>query len=155
MKSTRNQPCSDAPEGTVWCGGPVDCSKVSLRVLGDGIDLIEISQLLGHPNDSKKRKGWGLSAPISSAGDIDGQIQWILARLTNDLTIWKSLSDRYSVDFFCGLFLDQPNRGASLSPATLAAVGERGATIGFDIYAPEIEQEVEQAEDGDPSQRPC
>ncbi|MDX2111920.1 MAG: hypothetical protein SFY80_16955 [Verrucomicrobiota bacterium] len=55
------------------------------------------------------------------------------------MTVWEHLAKYYSLDLFCGLFLDRNNRGLTLSPKTLKAIGERGIELGFDIYGPEEE----------------
>jgi len=40
------------------------------------------------------------------------------------------------MDLFCGLFMKESSEGFSISPATLAMLGERGIELQFDIYAP-------------------
>ena len=70
-------------------------------------------------------------------GTLDSQVEWILSRLTQDLAIWKDLTQRFKVDLFCGLFLERPNRGVSLRPDTLEQIAARGILLGFDIYAPD------------------
>jgi len=39
------------------------------------------------------------------------------------------------VDIFCGVFLDDWNRGFDLPPQVLKMLSDRGITIGFDIYS--------------------
>lgn len=127
---------ASAPEGTQWFGGAVDRSCLTLRVAGPGVDRDEISALLGHAPD-REAKHWALHAPESSDGDLDSQVEWILSRVTQDLAIWRDLTQRFKIDLFCGLFLERPNRGVSLRPETLGQIAGRGILLGFDIYAPD------------------
>ncbi|MBC2601860.1 DUF4279 domain-containing protein [Puniceicoccus vermicola] len=157
-----NQPpeklVSSAPEGTVWFGGPVDRSTMSLRIFGESVDPKEITALLGHEPTKGRTKGekwigpksgrqyeakkgsWSLSAPDSSEADIDSQVEWILSRLTKDLGVWKKITGEYDVDLFSGLFLEAMNRGISISPTTMKEISSRGIELGFDIYSFEPEE---------------
>ena len=151
MKQPPEKLIASAPEGTVWYGGPVDRSKLSLRVIGDDLDPDEVTRLLGHPPTRIRRKGdamtdsgsvrapfssWCLQAPVSTEADVDAQVEWLFSRLTSDLSIWKDLSSRSKVDLYGGLFLEAENRGFSLSPKTLGEIAKRGVSLGFEIYAP-------------------
>jgi hypothetical protein len=127
------------PPGTEWFGGSADRSEMVLRVMpkekrGD-IDKDEVSRLLGCQCDREKWSSWHPHAPESEGSDIDGQVAWILSRVTSDLAVWQKITSEYRVDLFCGLFLDRPNRGVTLSVKTMADLAARGIELGFDIYA--------------------
>jgi hypothetical protein len=77
---------------------------------------------------------WRLQAQRRQPGDLDAQIDELLASLTDDIFIWQDLARRYQADIFCGLFLSQGNQGLGLHPETLAAVGQRSLQLGLDIY---------------------
>ncbi len=47
---------ASAPEGTVWFGGPVDRSKMSIRIIGESVDPNEITKLLGHEATKGRKK---------------------------------------------------------------------------------------------------
>ena len=139
---------ASAPEGTFWFGGPVDRSKMSLRIFGESVDPLEITKILGHEPTKGRKKGdrsvrgyvfkkgsWTLSAPESIGANIDYQVDWILSRLTKDLEIWKTTTEKYAVDLFAGLFLEARNRGIRLSPNTMQKLSSRGIELGFDIYS--------------------
>jgi hypothetical protein len=119
----------------------VDRSTVSLRVMakarGEAVKVDAISRLLGAEPNKKTPRHWSFVAPTGFDGDVDTQVDWILSRLTGDLSVWKTLTADYRIDLFCGLFLERPNRGASLSPKSLAGLGERGIQLSLDIYGPE------------------
>ena len=130
-------------------------TKASLRIAGDDLIPREITNLLGHAPTFEQTKGqiivgkntgkerevtFGmrrLHANEAEPGDIDSQIFEILDKLTKDLTIWQSLSARYDIDLFCGLFMEKEIEGISIYPKALSALGERGIEIGFDIYGPD------------------
>ena len=136
MKSVPPHIAELAPEGTLWFGGPVDRSEVALRVAGPSLDRAAISAALGHIAD-RDGQHWTLHAPESSGGDLDSQVEWLLSRLTQDLTVWEDLAKRFKIDLFCGLFLERSNRGVSLRPDTLGRIAARHIELGFDIYAPD------------------
>jgi Domain of unknown function (DUF4279) len=139
MKPVPPNVASNAPEGTKWFGGAVDRSILSLRVACADMNCDQISDLLGHQSD-REVKHWALHAPESSDGDLDAQVEWILSRLTQDLAVWREITQRCKADLFCGLFLELPNRGVSLRPETLTQIAARGISLGFDIYAPDHAQ---------------
>ena len=65
---------------------------------------------------------------------MNGQIHEILSRMTDDLSIWQSITKRFRVDLFCGLWLTGSDSGMTLSPQSLVALGERGIELGLCIY---------------------
>jgi len=77
---------------------------------------------------------WRLRATKLAPGDLDAQIEEILSKLSSDMAVWKKLSERYHVDLFCGLFLASGNEGLTISPKSLADLGNRGIELGLDIY---------------------
>ncbi|ASL48723.1 hypothetical protein bAD24_p00060 (plasmid) [Burkholderia sp. AD24] len=135
--------------------GPLQRSRATLRIAGDELIPDEISHLLGCLPTSSRRKGeeisgktsgqkhvaisglWRLTASPREPEDLDGQIDEILIRLTDDLKVWKALSQRYSVDLFCGLFMGCGNEGLSLSARSSKLLGARGIELGLDIYGPD------------------
>jgi hypothetical protein len=141
MKPVPPQIIASGPPGTEWFGGAVDRSTMTLRVMakvrGGSVDKKEVAQLLGCESDQQKFKHWSLHAPDSEEADLDSQVDWILSRLTADLAVWKKVVSSYRVDMFCGLHLERSNRGVTLAPHTMAALGSRGVELGFDIYAQE------------------
>jgi len=77
---------------------------------------------------------WRLSAMDREPEDLDAQIGDLLSKLTDDLTVWTSIAERYRVDLFCGLFMREGNEGLSITPESLAALGLRRIELGLDIY---------------------
>ena len=84
---------------------------------------------------------WHLKAePWSvSPANIDGQIAEILGKVTPDISVWEALAGRYKMDMFVGLFMKETNEGLEVSAATTKLLGERGISMGFDIYSPSEE----------------
>ncbi|MDJ0922839.1 MAG: DUF4279 domain-containing protein [Henriciella sp.] len=125
----------------------------SLRILGDDLDPDEVTALLGKSPDVGARRGEALKLPSGSEraartgrwsvkvarktpGDLEAQIATLLSGTTNDLDVWRELTAKYSVDLFCGLFMDEGNEGLAISPGTLKLLGERGIALALDIYGP-------------------
>lgn len=136
-------------------------STAVLRVFGDDLDPDEISALLGSRPSSSARKGerlavgtagrvriletgrWSLNAVDSRPEGIEAQIFAILDRLTGDMEVWRSLSGRYQLDMFCGVFMDSGNDNLSLSSKALFALGQRGIELELDIYDPVDKESAE------------
>jgi hypothetical protein len=134
----------------------VEESVAALRITGDDLDPDEISGLLGGRPSKTHRKGdrgshivgpkvhgiataesgmWTLEAARREPEDMDAQVWEILHGLTSDLGVWRSITARYRVDLFCGLFFSDTYAGLSLSPRSLAYLGERGIELALCIYA--------------------
>jgi hypothetical protein len=136
MKQVPAEIEASGPEGTQWFGGGVDRSTMTLRIGCSAEECEAVSRLLDY-SGSTPVKRWRLSAPDSVGSNLDGQVHWILSRLTTDLALWRQLASQYKMDLFCGLFMERPNRGVTLGPETMRQLAERGIEIGFDIYAPD------------------
>ena len=147
MKPVPKRIINSGPPGTEWFGGEVDRSTITLRVMAKtqdrSVDKKEVVRLLGCASDQKNLKHWSLHAPARKKADLDAQVVWILSRVTADLSAWRRLTRLFRVDLLCGLFLERMNRGVTLSPSTMAALGARGIELGFDIYAPATETKPE------------
>jgi hypothetical protein len=129
-------------------------SAAALRIFGETLQPDEITRLLGSPPTSCRLKGdvkyrskdgretiakegmWMLNATDCEPEDANGQVMEILGRLTDDLGVWSTLSQRFGIDLYCGWFMQESNEGLEFTPATLAALSARGIRLGIDIYAP-------------------
>ena len=134
-------------------------SSVSLRVSGDDLDPDEITMLFGMVPSTSHRKGdlvspgrgptirkhgmWSLKADDAEPEAYDAQIAGLISRLPQDLSVWRSIAEKYQVDLFCGFFMDTTNQGFTLSPKAMSSLAERGIEVGFDIYSPSPEEEAE------------
>jgi hypothetical protein len=140
------------PERLVTIGGPIDEVKVHLRVFGDDLDPGEITRLLNCKPTSSRRKGdvipdkryhrvaskgsWLLDGQLDRSIDLEQQVKSLLSMVTDEISIWHDLANRFQLDISCGLFLDNMNRGFELSPELMKYLSDRKIKIGFDIYAP-------------------
>src|SRR5690348_13727958 len=106
---------------------PVRRSVATLRVVGDALQPAQITKALGHAPTSSHTKGevlvgkntgisrvakfgmWRLEATEREPANLDEQIAELLAKLTSDLDVWRSITSVYTTDLFCGLFMDQAN----------------------------------------------
>jgi hypothetical protein len=136
-------------------------SAVTLRFRGDDLDPPLTSAAFGATPSLAYSKGgpwatpagkpmtgrrglWNLSVPDRAPADLDGQIEELLAPLTQDVAVWRDLSTRYDGELFVGLFISTDNglpaaedfnEGLPIEASTLAAIASRGLAIDFDIYA--------------------
>ncbi len=127
-------------------------SLASLRIIGEELNPVEITELLGCDASDKYSKGdvrtgkktgkkyiykfgmWSLKASEHKPENLDAQISEILNKLSSDLKIWVKITSQYKVDLFCGVFMEEGNEGMSISPASLKALGDRGILLDLDIY---------------------
>jgi hypothetical protein len=140
----------ETPDDTWIVGGDVDRVSLTLRITAPDLDPDAITRRLGVPpsfaarrGDERRSKGGNIKQPVGiwSVGLPNSQ-EWVLAdaigalldRLPADVAIWKEIGSSARIDVFCGLHLDDWNRGLELPPDLLARLGERRITLGFDIY---------------------
>jgi hypothetical protein len=132
--------------------GIAEHSVVAFRIFGDDLVPPEITRLLGHDPTAAYSKGdirvgsktgnryiektgrWSLSAEDKRPEDIPAQIVEILSKLTQDMTVWEQLRSKYTMDFFCGVFMGSSNDGLEFPPELLGQLSERGIMLGLDIY---------------------
>ena len=104
-------------------------SKASVRIIGDSLLPKEITKLLQCEPTGAYAKGdtrvvkatgrevtyprgaWCLQATEAEPENLDAQIEEILGKLNPDLSVWKHLSEKYYIDLFVGLFMEQSNEG--------------------------------------------
>jgi hypothetical protein len=78
---------------------------------------------------------------ISTAGVIRGtaplaeHVSALLARVTSDPEIWRSLAERHSVRVFVGWFMQGENEGTMLDPSVLGELARRSLCLDFDVYS--------------------
>ena len=154
-KPLQRQPPSGAPEGTVWFGGPIDRFKITLRIVGDKLDPEQITSILKCAPTRSYLKGRSITTPSGNTwipktgrwalsihskdykgGEIELEegLKILLGRLPSDAKLWRSLTAKYDVDVFCGLFLETSNRGFGLSANASKMLSHRNLDIGFDLY---------------------
>jgi hypothetical protein len=127
-------------------------TRLILRFFGDDLDPAELTKLLGEaPTQSwvkgearhstsrhrvQKTGAWLFSVPDREPGDLDGQLNELFSKLTDDIETWRALTSRFDGNCFCGLFMRECNEGFDLDLKTIEALAARGLRIGFDIYDP-------------------
>ena len=82
-----------------------------------------------------------MEAPDTEPENFDYQVKVMLDGLTEDFSVWKSLSERFKIDMFCGWFKNESNEGVEIAPETLLALGQRHILLGLDIYSPDEKNE--------------
>lgn len=133
-------------------------SAASLRIFGNELKPMEISRILRCEPTQAREKGevvkypfgreqtstcgrWILTAERAEPVDLDGQIKRLVAQMSNDLEVWKTLTTYYDVDMFCGAFMQSGNARLSISAETMLALGSRGILLSLDIYSQDSEDE--------------
>lgn len=133
--------------------GIIRQSAASLRIFGDELQPAEISRLLRCEPTQARVKGevikypsgrertvtcgsWTLSAERAEPENLNCQIRLLLAKMTDDLRVWKALTSSYDVDMFCGAFMQSGNDGLSISAESMLDLGTRGIGLDLDIYGP-------------------
>jgi hypothetical protein len=129
----------------------LEITEAAVRVWGADFDPNDVSTLLGmqpsrshHKSDIisgtaakvriAKMGEWRLQAPSRFDGNLDAQIVALLSQLPDDLAIWREVSERYSADIFCGLFMQTFNDGLSLEASTFKMLADRKLKLKLDIY---------------------
>lgn len=129
-------------------GGDIDESKVSLRIFGDTLDPKEITNLLKCEPTIARCKGdiipkynlvakegcWILESRLPNDDKLEDKIIDLFEQMTDDCDVWENLASQFRVDMFCGIFLQEFNRGFDLSPKVVKLLSKREIRIGFDIY---------------------
>jgi hypothetical protein len=116
-------------------GGPVDRVLVGLRIAGPDVDPTELERLLGvAPSHVTSRREVVCVFEAPQHDSIEDGVTSLLRTLPSDDDVWSGLTSRYRVDLFCGLFLQDANRGFVLSPSVLREVASRNIALGCDIY---------------------
>ncbi len=129
-------------------------SIISIRLFGAKLDPEYLTQHLGCLPSSAAQKGekltkrggkarilkkgfWRLEYEGSDTIILEGKIELLFGKLTDNLDTWQEITKDLEVaDIFCGLFIDRWNEGFALSPSIMKKISDRGLKINFDIYAP-------------------
>ncbi len=139
------------PAELLSVGGSVDRFAVSLLLYGEDLDPEEITRRLGvepqtaglagsrmSPRAAPLTRGvWGLKREDSAPATPGAALAALLAPLPRDAALWADLSSRFEIRVSLGLFLEEWNRGFELPADLVRRIGELGASVGCDIYAPD------------------
>lgn len=128
---------------------------VSLMINGDDLVPAEVTVILGASPQLGVMKGEGLLAVYGKmieaktgmwqfGGDwespphLDRQISNILSALTDDISVWREITDRFYCYISIGGYLNDWTGGMTLAPDTLKLLSDRRLPIDFDLYAPDV-----------------
>ena len=76
---------------------------------------------------------WVYWASQSSTSRLEDNMLQFLDQLPQDLSIWRSLTDKYSGVLVCSLRFDQYHSRQVFSAATLKKIAERGLSLNLDF----------------------
>jgi hypothetical protein len=146
------KPKPAGPEGTVWFGGDIERACLWLRFTGEDLEPEEITNLLGNPPSHSRRKGevfvrkpgaaprtarigsWILEIDLPYEMTVDEGIPALFAQLTNDLSVWQSLTEKYKAELVCDAAVRGANQGFELPAEVVKLIAARNLTFGVDIF---------------------
>ena len=130
--------------------GNLSHEVMCLRFFGDDLDPRKLFRQLGVQasygwrkgelwsnrgvGDLRTTGGWVLNGDWVRLGDINNQIAGLFQSLAQDLSLWETLTASLYADVFCGLFLEQANGRALLSPVSMKLLSARGLPLSMEIY---------------------
>jgi hypothetical protein len=140
-----------APAGPLtWIGGKLLKVSLSLRFFGLDLNPELVTRLLrcsptkayrrgdelpGRTHRLAERGSWLLKNDQSGL-ELPEKIADLLNRLPDDPEVWTQLHEMSTdADLFCGLFLDDWNRGLELNPELLGRIAARHLKLSLDIYS--------------------
>jgi hypothetical protein len=129
-------------------GGPVDETSVCVAIYGANLDPEKISERLACAPTHAHRRGdrqsptaapyesgaWILQITGPEQTDPEYLIRQLFMRLPADPSVWEGLSTQFDVQLRLGLHFTGWNKGFGLSSEVVAAIGQRGARMEFDLY---------------------
>ena len=132
-------------------GGEIDRVTVCLRASSDQLEPEALSLALGISPTFAARKGerqqtrggetvqrvgvWYVQfAGTPDESTLGEAIAALLDRLPSEQTLWDALAKQHHLDVYCGLHLDEWNRGAELAPELLLRLASQHLTLSLDIY---------------------
>jgi hypothetical protein len=159
MKRPKKRPPANAPEGTVWFGGPIKWFSIALIIDTEAVPIERISELLHcqptdfqkmgvpllRPDGTVKRvpkfSSWRLrlSPEETDEWDISEATKLLLARLNTDLKVWREITSGGQARLLFGLKMEERNLGFNFDPELMRYLGERNIKAGFDIYTEDFD----------------
>src|SRR5882672_4439015 len=143
----------NAPEGTVWFGGPIGWFSIALTVRATDLVPDEITRLLLVEPTRTQFKGvpvaqragaraaafgsWtvALTPHETDEWDVAEAIRLLVGRFPKEIAPWRQLPPGAEVRLSLGLALATANQGFSLPSDILRFAADRDIEIEFDIYA--------------------
>jgi hypothetical protein len=121
-------------------------TMVSIRFSGKDLDPKKLGALLGFIESEstemtvKRLKSgrvvWSIRLQNKEFLPLEKKIEALLGEFTKEINTWKRATEYIKADIFCGLFLDEWNKGFSLTPPLTKELSDRNLEIGFDVYSP-------------------
>jgi hypothetical protein len=138
---------------TLSIGGPVTGAAVTLRVIGDAVNVSLVSRMFGRRPSGAWSKGeiirtksrrqylaptgvWNATIEGNRAEPLSRTIARLLRSIPAQPRVFREMGRRFKLDVLCGVFLDDYNRGFELPAILVQSLARRGLALSFDIYAP-------------------
>ena len=126
--------------------------RVSLRIRGDSLDPDFLTQQFGVAPSVSARKGdpmsgrgrervhqtgiWSYRLEVPPATELGEVIALLLEVFPEDSTLWGEITDAYTADVVCGVFLEDDVQGTVLGAEVMGALARRGLPLSLDFHAP-------------------
>jgi hypothetical protein len=152
VKRPRPHPPTNAPEGTVWFGGPIRWFSIALTVRADDLAPDDVTRLfLVKPTRTQVRGlpvapragarvatfgSWTieLTPQETDEWDVSEAVRLLISLFPGEANVWQRLPPAAEVRLRIGLDLETRNQGFSLHADVLRFAADRNIDIGFDIY---------------------
>jgi hypothetical protein len=153
MKRPRPELQRNAPEGTVWFGGPIGWFSIALIVRATDLVPDEITRLLLVTPTRTQVKGvpvtqkagaraatigsWtvALTPHETDEWDVSEAIRLLVGRFPKEIAPWRQLPPDAEIRLSLGLALARENQGFSLPSDILRFAADRDNENQFAIYA--------------------
>jgi hypothetical protein len=162
MKNPKSPSPKGAPAETAWFSGLIPCFSVRVEIAADDLKPNEITSLLGVAPTTSWERGttllnrdgtvrrttkygrWALALQPAETEEWEANkaVNLIIGRFQADDAVWRDISTRADIRLCLSLFLEAPNQGVTLEPASLRWLADRNIRLDFEIYAAE-ETELE------------
>lgn len=125
-------------------------AKASLRYIGDKVDPVHVTAVLGLQATNTRAKGeiwtreperryprgsWLIDSTEADDRDLSTHLSQLLDLLEPRIDAIKQLAyDGYKPNFFCGVFFTGLNGYVALDPGLLRRIADLGASIDIHIY---------------------
>jgi hypothetical protein len=146
---------NDAQIGTIWYGGPIEWDSITLRISGDNLVPSSITKIMGIEPDLSHTKNepifdkegnivrrartgqWHFQyeKSMTDEWDCNYAIMELIGKIGISDSRWNDITKEYDVDIFVGLTMQKNrNKGFQLEPELMCILGNKGISVGFDIY---------------------
>jgi Domain of unknown function (DUF4279) len=159
MKRPKPQPPANLPEETVSFGGPIKWFSIALIIRTDAVPIERSSRLLRCEPTNFQQKGVPLFRPDGTIKRIPKFSSWrlklspeevdewdiceaaklLLARVSDEISIWHEISGGGDARLSFGLSMNETNLGFSLDLELIQYLADHAIRADFDVYTEDFD----------------